>query len=231
MTCIILAAGYATRMHPLTLNYPKPLLKINGIPIINYLIEDIKPFVDEFIIVTNHKFINYFKDYDCKVIDDGSTDNENRLGAVNDIKLAIENINDDVFIAAGDNLLDFSLNEFFNFIHNKKTSCIMYYDENDINKQRKTAIIEKDNDLVISFEEKPINPKTNLAVPPFYYYTKNDVEKIKYINNINTDAPGSLAKWFCENSTLNGFKMNGNRYDIGDIENYNKINNLFSERE
>ena len=131
MKCILLCAGYATRMYPLTENFPKPLLDIKGKPLIDYLIDDLENnnLIDEYIIVSNHKFINHFNDWKnnnryknkISLLDDGSTNNDNRLGAVKDIWFAIEtaNINDDVLVLAGDNLLDFSLKGFIDFSNEK----------------------------------------------------------------------------------------------------------------
>ena len=128
MVCVLLCAGYATRMYPLTENFPKPLLEIKGKTIIDYLIDDLndRNYISRYIIVSNHKFINYFNDWkktrkeNITVLDDGSTCNENRLGAVRDIQFCIdeENINEDIIVLAGDNLLDFSLNDFIESYHN-----------------------------------------------------------------------------------------------------------------
>ena len=123
MTCIILAAGYATRMYPLTLNFPKPLLEVGGKKIIDWLLDDIQSAgVERTMVISNHKFYNQFKEgADTKtnvaVLDDGSTDNDNRLGAVKDIEFAIdkENIDDDLIILAGDNVLDFSFKGFIDY--------------------------------------------------------------------------------------------------------------------
>ena len=115
MKCLILAAGYATRLYPLTENFPKPLLEVNGKTILDWLIEDIGSLADEFIAVTNHKFARHFETWaqerKIRVVDDGTSSNETRLGAVRDIQFAIEKaaLDDDLLIIAGDNLLDFSL--------------------------------------------------------------------------------------------------------------------------
>ena len=136
MTCIILAAGYATRMYPLTLNYPKPLLEVGGKKIIDWLIEDLeKAGVERTVVVSNHKFISQFQAWadgreNIIVLDDGSEDNDHRLGAVKDIEFAIEeaNIDDDIVVLAGDNVLNFSLSSFIDYGREKKTSCIMRHE-------------------------------------------------------------------------------------------------------
>ena len=156
MTSIILAAGYATRMYPLTLNYPKPLLEVGGKKIIDWLIEDLeKAGVERTVVVSNHKFISQFQAWaegreNIIVLDDGSEDNDHRLGAVKDIEFAIEeaNIDDDIVVLAGDNVLNFSLSSFIDYGREKKTSCIMRHEEKDKNKLRKTGVIEIDEDLL-----------------------------------------------------------------------------------
>lgn len=234
MTCIVLAAGYATRMYPLTLNFPKPLLEVGGKKIIDWLLDDINDSgVNQTIVVTNHKFYEQFETWaktreNVIVLDDGSTDNENRLGAVKDIEFAIdeEKIDDDVIVLAGDNVLDFSFKGFIEFAKAKKTTCIMRHEQNDISKLRKTGVITIDeNEKVIDMEEKPEEPKSNWAVPPFYYYTKDDIKLIKegIKEGCKTDAPGSFISWLINKRSVHAYLMPGKRYDVGSIEGYEKI--------
>lgn len=134
------------------------------------------------------------------MIDDDTSTNETRLGAVKDIQLAVETlkISDDLLVMAGDNVLDFSLSTFVNFAKEKETSCVMCHEENELKKQQKTAIITvDDSDLIASYEEKPKEPKGNLAVPPFYCYRSADVKRIQEAldNGCGYDAPGSFAAW------------------------------------
>ena len=234
MTCIILAAGYATRMYPLTLNYPKPLLEVGGKKIIDWLIEDLeKAGVERTVVVSNHKFISQFQAWaegreNIIVLDDGSEDNDHRLGAVKDIEFAIEeaNIDDDIVVLAGDNVLNFSLSSFIEYGRKRKTSCIMRHEEKDENKLRKTGVIEIDEDeLVLNMEEKPKEPKSNWAVPPFYYYTKEDKDLIKegIASGCGTDAPGSFVSWLVKTRPVHAYRMIGERFDVGSIEGYEKI--------
>ena len=234
MTSIILAAGYATRMYPLTLNYPKPLLEVGGKKIIDWLIEDLeKAGVERTVVVSNHKFISQFQAWaqgreNIIVLDDGSEDNDHRLGAVKDIEFAIEkaNIDDDIVVLAGDNVLNFSLSSFIDYGRKKKTSCIMRHEEKDKNKLRKTGVIEIDEDeLVLNMEEKPKEPKSNWAVPPFYYYTKEDKDLIKegIASGCGTDAPGSFVSWLVKTRPVHAYRMIGERFDVGSIEGYEKI--------
>jgi len=245
MKCLILAAGYATRLYPLTKNFPKPLLKVGNKTIIDYLIDDLvlNCNIIDFVIVSNHKFIKHFnswkidklKSCNCNIelVDDGTTSNETRLGAIKDIKYAIDklNIDDDLLIMAGDNLLDFSLNGFVNYYYSIHNSCVMYQIENELMKKQKTAIIEIDsNNKITSYEEKPLSPKSNLAVPPFYIYRKQDIKYIDEALNsgCNFDAPGSYAAWLSNKVDMYAYPMPGKRYDIGDTESYNQANKCYN---
>ena len=233
MKCIIIAAGYATRLYPLTENFPKPLLDVKGKPILDWLIEDINDHIEEFIVVTNHKFYDHFKSWaegkKVRVIDDGTTSNETRLGAVKDIKLAAEGIDCDCLVMAGDNLLDFSLKGFVDFALNKNTSCVMCHEENELKALQKTAVITVDeNDLITTYEEKPKEPKGNLAVPPFYFYKSEDLGRIDeaLTDGCGYDAPGSFAAWLSKKVKMHAYRMPGKRYDIGDLESYRRVNEL-----
>ena len=236
MKCLILCAGYATRLYPLTENFPKPLLEIKGKPIINHLIDDLEKEnkIDQYIIVSNHKFINHFLNWknnhkeNIVVIDDGSTTNENRLGAVRDIQLVIDtlNIKDDLLVLAGDNLLDFSLNRFIDFFYLKNSSCVMTHYESSVPALQKTGVCTFDKDyLLTSMEEKPKVPKSNYAIPPFYIYKKDDLHYIKegLESGCGIDAPGNFLEWFCKHSKVYAFLMPGHRYDIGTLEDYNQL--------
>ena len=235
MKCIIIAAGYATRLYPLTENFPKPLLEVGGKPILDHLIDDIEPMIDEFIVVTNHKFAKIFEEWasnkrNVRIIDDGTQTNETRLGAVKDIRLAAKDIEDDVLVMAGDNLLDFSLKGFVEFAKQKKTSCVMCHEENDLKKKQKTAIITIDaENKILTYEEKPKEPKGNLAVPPFYIYRHEDIERIQEAldEGCGYDAPGSFAAWLSHKTPMHAYIMSGYRYDIGDLKSYEDVKERF----
>ena len=236
MKCIILCAGYATRLYPLTENFPKPLLVIKGKTIIDHLIDDLeeKKTIEQYIVVSNHKFINHFNDWketrkeNIVVLDDGSTENENRIGAVRDIYFAINelNIKDDIIVLAGDNLLEFSLNNFVSYYNTKKTNCIMTYYEESIKTLTRCGVIEVDKDFnVLSMEEKPKVPKSNYAVPPFYIYKKEDLHLFKEAldSGCGVDAPGHFLEWFTKHANVSAFLMPGKRLDIGTLEDYNRF--------
>ncbi|MCR5798015.1 MAG: nucleotidyltransferase family protein [Eubacterium sp.] len=239
MKAIILAAGYATRLYPLTENFPKPLLLVGGKPILDWLTEDIEVAVDEIIVVSNHKFASHFEEWakdkiKIKVIDDGTSTNETRLGAVRDIYLAVDKhpSKDGYLVMAGDNVLDFSLIPFVEFAKNSGTSCIMCHEETSLPALQKTAVITVDEDnLITSYEEKPKEPKGTLAVPPFYFYRAVDISRIPEAleNGCNADAPGSFAAWLSAHTSMHAWRMIGNRHDIGDLKSYEAVRDTYPE--
>ncbi|MBR6187138.1 MAG: NTP transferase domain-containing protein [Clostridia bacterium] len=236
MKCLILAAGYATRLYPLTENFPKPLLKVGEKTILDWLVEDIHTsgLVDEYIVISNHKFAHHFRAWadqhtlPIAVVDDGTSTNETRLGAVCDIQFAIEQkrLDDDLLIIAGDNVLDFSLVRFIRYAQEKGTSCVMRYYEADEKRLSKSGVSEIDeNEVLLSLEEKPAQPKSHWCTPPFYFYRAEDAKKIKtaIADGCGTDAPGSLVAWMCGHAVLHSMEMPGSRYDIGNLESYQKV--------
>lgn len=236
MKCLILAAGYATRLYPLTENFPKPLLKVGEKTILDWLVDDIDEsgLVDEYVVISNHKFAHHFDEWagtkkqKITVVDDGTSTNETRLGAVKDIQFAIDmlSLDDDMLVIAGDNVLDFSLVKFAQYAKAKNTSCIMRYFESNDAKLHKCGVVEiDDSDRIISMEEKPENPKSNWCCPPFYYYTKADAKLVKMgiEEGCGTDAPGSYIAWLCTKTPVHAMEMPGKRYDIGNLESYNQV--------
>jgi glucose-1-phosphate thymidylyltransferase len=236
MKCLILAAGYATRLYPLTENFPKPLLEVGEKTILDWLVDDIAATgaVDQFVVISNHKFADIFKEWakekskKITVVDDGTSTNETRLGAVKDIQFAIDslNIDSDMLVIAGDNVLDFSLTSFVSYIKEKKTSCIMRYYEESMQKLVKCGVVTiNEDDLVVNMTEKSLTPETHWCCPPFYYYTREDSKKIEKAlkEGCGYDAPGSYIAWLCKNSKVHAMKMPGSRYDIGNLESYEKV--------
>ena len=245
MKNIVIAAGYATRLYPLTENFPKPLLKIGERSILDRILDDVDEIeeIDEHIIVTNHKFAEIFNNWvserkqkpgtkPIRIIDDGTTDNENRLGAVKDLLLAIDEfgINDDIMVLAADNVLDFSFQGFVNFFKQKNTSVIMCHHEPELYKLQRTGVIAVDDDMkVLEMQEKPEHPVSNWAVPPFYIYRKNDLPLIRDCLNhgCGFDAPGNLAHYLVNATTIHAWIMPGSRYDIGSLDSYKEAQILF----
>lgn len=242
MKTIILAAGYATRLGELTRDFPKPLLNIGEKSLLERLLDDIDqiPDINEHIIVTNHKFSTIFNSWSSNhhykknvlVISDGTDSNETRLGAVRDLQLAIDNrhIDDDLLVVAADNLLFFSLREFVDFAKEKQTSCIVCHKEPSIEKLRRTGVIEVDDNMrVLSMEEKPYEPKSHWAVPPFYIYLRKDLDLVRNstFNGCGRDAPGELARYMVEHTTVYAWPMTGERFDIGSIDSYHEAREKF----
>ncbi|MCQ2342182.1 MAG: NTP transferase domain-containing protein [Paludibacteraceae bacterium] len=233
MKNIVIAAGYATRLYPLTENFPKPLLQIGSTSILGRLIADIDaiPEIDEHIIVSNHKFAHHFEEWKqsqstrcpIHIIDDGTSTNETRLGAVQDLLLAIQDIDDDLLVVAADNILDFSLSGFVQFAKSHNTSCIMCHYEPELHKLQRTGVIRVDNQMrVLEMQEKPEVPCSNWAVPPFYVYLKHDLPLIRTCmeNGCGFDAPGNLAHFLVDRTTIHAYQMLGTRFDIGSLDTY-----------
>ena len=236
MKNIVLAAGYATRLYPVTENFPKPLLEIGGISILDRLIVDIDGIeeIDEHIIVSNHKFLSHFEKWaatsrykkNITIIDDGSVVNENRLGAVKDLLLAIEDkqlYDDDLLVIAADNVVTFSFKSFLDYFKEKQSSIIMTYFEQDSLKLQQMGVITMDvDDKVLEMQEKPHNPQSNYATPPFYIYKKSDIKLIRECvsEGCNTDAPGSLVQSMLAKTVFYAWHMTGKRFDIGTLDSY-----------
>ena len=236
MKCLILAAGYATRLYPLTENFPKLLLEVKGKTILDWLVDDIDSsgLVDQYIVVSNHKFVGHFENWaagkkqNIVVLDDGTSTNETRLGAVKDIQYSIDELklNDDLLILTGDNVLDFSLTVFIQYALQKKTSCIMRYYEPKLERLKKSGVVVVENDgLVINMQEKPEKPQSTWCCPPFYFIVKKDVPMVaKGISaGCGTDAPGSFIAWLYKKVRVFAMRMPGKRYDIGTLESYEQI--------
>ena len=161
-------------------------------------------------------------------MDDGTDSNETRLGAVKDIQFAIDklNLDDDMLVIAGDNVLDFSLTKFITYAKEKQTSCIMRYYEPDAKKLLKCGVVTIDeNDKILHMTEKSPVPATHWCCPPFYYYTGNDAKLVQngIESGCGTDAPGSYIAWLCGETVVHAMEMPGKRYDIGNLESYEKV--------
>lgn len=260
MKCVVIAAGYATRLGELTKNFPKPLLKIGENTIMGKMLDDIDkiPDITEHVIITNHKFAPIFEEwaktntdlsdttdnplnpnYPCSkykksitIVDDGTETNETRLGAVCDLLFAMEklSIDDDLLVVAADNLLFFSFQEFVDFAKEKGTSCIMCHEQLSIEKLQRTGVVELDAaNKVLGMEEKPQQPKSHWAVPPFYIYLKKDLDLVRHSveNGCGKDAPGNLAHYMVEHTTMHAWPMSAGRFDIGSLDTYHEAVRLY----
>ena len=243
MKNIVIAAGYATRLYPLTENQQKPLLVVGGKTILGRMLDDIDqiPEIDEHVVITNHKFAKNFQEWAAQqnytkkitIVDDGTETNDTRLGAVCDLLFAIDklNINDDMLVVAADNILFFSFQEFVDFAKQKGTSCIMCHEQKDREKLKRTGVVVVDDNMkVLEMQEKPQEPKSSWAVPPFYIYKKEDLNLIKEsVNNgCGKDAPGNLAHYLCECTAMHAWPMSAGRFDIGSLDTYYEAQKRFS---
>lgn len=235
MKNIVIAAGYATRLGELTRNFPKPLLKIGENTILGRMLDDIDRIddIDEHVVITNHRFADIFERWASEqhyskpvtIVDDGTESNETRLGAVCDLLYAMDRlqIDDDLLVVAADNLLFFSFAEFVAFAKEKQSSCIMYHEQPSIEKLQRTGVIVVDDRMkVLNVEEKPQVPKSHWAVPPFYIYLKKDLDLVRHSveNGCGKDAPGNLAHYMVEHTTMHAWPMSAGRFDIGSLDTY-----------
>ena len=235
MKNIVIAAGYATRLGELTRSFPKPLLKIGENTILGRMLDDIDRIddIDEHVIVTNHRFADIFERWASEqhyskpvtIVDDGTESNETRLGAVCDLLYAMDKlqIDDDLLVVAADNLLFFSFAEFVAFAKERQSSCIMCHEQPSIEKLQRTGVIVVDDRMkVLNMEEKPQVPKSHWAVPPFYIYLQKDLDLVRHSveNGCDKDAPGNLAHYMVEHTTMHAWPMSAGRFDIGSLDTY-----------
>lgn len=278
MTCIILAAGYATRLYPLTRDFPKPLLDVAGRSILDRIVDKALrvPKLAHLVVVTNARFASHFEKWRhgrfeaaspsaygradgehgprarrtlpgdahdpagsaprVSIVNDGSTSNENRLGALFDLKLAVDRagVDDDALVLAGDNLFDFELADFAAFFAHIGHDCITAHELSDVAQLRRTGVVELAEDgLVLSFEEKPVEPRSSWAVPPFYAYLRHTLTthlSAYLAQGGEADAPGSFIPWLIHRSPVYAYRFGGRRYDIGNHESYRRVAALFRSR-
>ena len=238
MKAIILAAGYATRLYPLTLNKPKALLKVGKKTVLDYIIDEVESIdaINEILIVSNHKFANLFNNWkkrrisnkSIKVIDDGTSDDESKLGAICDLRLVIEdeNIDEDILVIAGDNLFTFKLIDFYNFYLKVEKDCIIVQEKENIDelKEMGVVLLNQEN-KVLDFQEKSNNPMSNTVVYASYIYLKNTLPLIlQYLDERNNpDAPGYFPAWLYDKKDIFAYRFQGECYDIGTYKSYKDV--------
>ena len=248
MKVIILAAGYATRLYPLTLTQPKPLLPVAGKPMIDHVIDNLAPIpgIDRIIIVTNAKFAGHFQkwadDYrankaklDFTVVNDGSTDDTNKLGAIGDINYVLdrEQIDDDIIVVAGDNLFSDKLGEFGKVCREKNAPVLALYDVGNLEEIKKyNSITLDDTGRITFFEEKPKEPKSTLTGIALYFYPKHTLPLLRqYIaEGNNPDQPGRLVQWLYPRTPFFTWRVPGLWYDIGSKETLEEANRIFARK-
>jgi glucose-1-phosphate thymidylyltransferase len=248
MKVIILAAGYATRLYPLTLTQPKPLLPVAGKPMIEYVLDNLAPIggLDRIYVVTNSKFAGHFQRWadgyratkaklDFTIVNDGSTDDTNKLGAIGDLHLVLtrEHVDDDVIVVAGDNLFSEELSDFGCYCRQRKTPVLALYDVGKLEEIKKYNSINIDGEGRITFfEEKPKNPTSTLTGIALYFYPGESLPLIKqYIaEGNNPDQPGRLVQWLYPRVPVYTWKVPGLWFDIGSKESLEEANHIFAER-
>lgn len=242
MKALILAAGYGTRLYPLTKDKPKPLLPVASRPMIEHILEKIEAIeeLDKIYVVTNEKFAGHFRSWkdayssrkEIKIINDATTSDENKRGAIGDMQLVIEEegINDDLLVVAADNLFQFHLGDFLGFFK-KKGISVGLYDFRDREAVKRYSIVEIDeNKKILSFQEKPSQPRTTLIAICLYLFPREKLSLIsQYLQEGNNpDAPGFYIAWLHQREPVYGFVFEGKWYDIGDLQCYEEANKEYS---
>jgi glucose-1-phosphate thymidylyltransferase len=225
---LILAAGYATRLRPLTDTIPKQLLPVGGRPMVDWIVDKVhEAGIDDVHLVTNARFGPDFQAWaaggDVQVHDDGTTSNETRLGAIGDIRFVCERaqIDDDLLIVAGDNLFDFSLAAYISFWRGKGGSAVAVYDVGDRELARRYGVVEVgDDDRIVDFAEKPESPRSALIATAAYLYARDHVRLVgTYLDDGNPpDQPGNLVAWLHPRVPVYAYRLPGDWHDIGDPE-------------
>ncbi len=243
MKALILAAGYATRLYPLTISRPKPLLPISGKPLIDYIMDKLEelPELEEVYVVTNNRFFKNFDEWARKhssskkitTINDKTLTNEERLGAIGDIQLVLEEakINEDLLVIAGDNLFSFKMKNFIEFAKGHSPDCsIVLHNIGSREEAKKYGVVKTDEDnKLLSFSEKPAEPESTLVAICLYYFPKEKISKIsEYLEQSkHKDAPGNYISWLVQNDSVYGFIFEDEWYDIGDKNIYEKIKDTY----
>lgn len=247
MRVLILAAGYATRLYPLTLHQPKPLLSVGGRPILEHILDRVCSLAEpvECLIVTNHRFAEAFAgwrknycaarpDLQLKIVDDGSTSEADRLGAVGDLAFVVEReqISEDLLVIAGDNLFDAPLAGFVAYGRRHRKPVVGVYDVGDLEAIRRYNNIRLDEEgRIVFFEEKPKDPAGTLTAIALYYFPPETLEHLRqYLaEGESRDQPGRFIEWLCRRHPVFSWPLPGRWFDIGDFQMLEKANRAFAE--
>jgi glucose-1-phosphate thymidylyltransferase len=242
MKAVILAAGYATRLYPLTLDRPKALLDVGGRPMVEHLLQQLQGVegLDGTYLVTNSKFAGAFRDWatgwagtEVRIVDDGTADEETKLGAIGDLELTIREaaIDDDLIVLAGDNLFSESLAPFGEFARQTDAPVLGVYDVGDLDAVRRYNAIELDeDDRLTFFEEKPEQPRSTLTGIALYFYPRRSLGLVRgYLAaGNNPDQPGRLVQWLYRREPVYAWRVPGRWYDIGSAETLAEADRAFS---
>jgi glucose-1-phosphate thymidylyltransferase len=237
---LVLAAGYATRLYPLTLDQPKALLEVGGKPMLDRLLERLEAMgVDETIVVTNAKFTPHFEDWardkpGVRIVNDGTTSNEDRLGAIGDIAYVLDELQLDVdlIVVAGDNLFGEDISDFAAYGRRVEAPVLAVHDVGDLDLMREYNQVEVDSEGRVRFmEEKPEQAQTTLAGIALYYYPRRALPLIKqYLSEGNNpDQPGRLPEWLYQRTAVYTWQLPGEWYDIGSAETLQEADRIFSQ--
>jgi glucose-1-phosphate thymidylyltransferase len=247
MIAILLVAGYATRLYPLTINTPKPLLPVAGRAMLDYITDEIEtlPDVTRICLVTNHRFAADFEKWaqDRKdagtsipiiVLDDGTTSNENRLGAIGDIQFVMDklSLDEDIVVVAGDNLFTYRMRDMYDFFRATGKDTLVAIQVPDVNQLRGLAVATLDiNGKVLKMVEKPQEPESDTAIYATYFYRRETLPLIRqYLKEGGTpDAPGHFPAWLFLRQDVYAYRANGTCIDIGTPENYRDVCENFSD--
>jgi glucose-1-phosphate thymidylyltransferase len=238
---LVLAAGYATRLYPLTLDRPKALLDVAGRPMLEHVLASLAPIreIDTTYVVTNSKFARHFEEwaagssYDAVVVDDGTRDEETRRGAIGDIAFVVEreSVNDDLIVVAGDNLFSEPLDGFGAAIRERRAPTLAVYDVGDLEAIKRYNAIEIDSEGRITFfEEKPEHPRSTLTGIALYFYPRETLSLVgQYVDEGNNpDQPGRLVQWLYPRVDFYTWLVPGIWYDVGSAESLAEADRVFS---
>lgn len=245
MDVLILCGGFATRLEPITLFVPKPLLPIGGKPILDYIVDDLeKSKIDRIIISTNKKFENQFEYWakmrmasglkkKIELVVEPAMENGNKLGAIKGIQYAIEKagITGDLIVIAGDNFYNSSISTAIEHFESSRKATVCVHDVGSLEEAKRFGIVHMNGDLIKSFEEKPENPNSTMASTGIYIYPKEVLHKFsEYLSSGNSpDAPGYFLKWLIGNTEVHGVVQKGEWFDIGTLKMYSRVYSLFNE--
>ncbi len=248
MNAVLLCAGFATRMYPLTRDFPKPLLKVAGRPVLDYLMEQLSGLaaISTVHLVSNARFYGHFCNWrdghlqnrtygslNIEIHNDGCMDNDSRLGAAGDLALALKMIGtpDKIFVSGGDNIYRFALQPLWRSFLQGQEHRVVALAESELKNLRKTGVLEfGDDETVLRLHEKPERPPSTWTCPPLYFFQPTVWTELDrfLVRSTDYDAPGHFIDFLCRESRVKGFKLEAGRLDIGSLESYRQADQLLT---